>query len=194
MISKESRQHTVLDEILDGSSPDYISASTTQAVWDLNKHKQEVFLTGSRFFGTHRRRSDFDFYTHYSVDMVSYLQKVDFEEARDSAYNDALTDHVFCKGRVHIQLVKDIVIKRQIQRALADHDVIKRIGGHNKRLQTRIWRAMMDVALGTNGTNQIVKVVPAGKYCSCPGEKVQRTIDGHTYYSYCQGCGKEYIP
>ena len=195
MITKESRRHAILDSILDGNSPDYVSQATVEGIRTLSRHPQEFFLTGSRFFDTYRRRSDFDFYTQYNDGIAIYLKDSDFEETHDPSYNDALTAHVFGLGKVHVQLVKDVALKTRIQQALADHAVMKRlriVAGRDKEFERQVWNAMLTVVMGGKSSAK-VQIAPAGKYCSCSGEKVQRTIDGHSYYWYCKGCGKEHV-
>jgi len=194
MIAKESRQrHSLLVHILDGHISDYVSRTTASAILELEKYSQEFFLTGSRFFGTHMSRSDFDFYVAYSNGLASDLEAIGFEEAHDPSYDDALTEHVLGKGMVHVQLVKDIVLKARIQRAL-DKNCVMQHTGRDKHLHRVIWSAMIEASLGEVAGKPVVQVVPAGKYCSCPGEKVKRTTNGRDYYQYCKGCNKEYIP
>jgi hypothetical protein len=82
--------HEVLDFVICGISSS-VSIQTSDAIHDLNIHDQEFFLTGSRFFGTWNRDSDFDFYTLYLPKIESYLLGVGFLEAHDSSYDDALT-------------------------------------------------------------------------------------------------------
>lgn len=91
----------------------------------LGKLDHLFFLTGSRFFGTHTENSDFDFFAHYNIGLIVSLESFGFSRVTDphslsmsyiNAEQGIVT--VFVLDNCHIQLVKDVEQKKEIQKIL----------------------------------------------------------------------------
>jgi len=78
-----------------------------------------LYLTGSRFFGTAKRHSDWDFMLQ-SGDHEKWLEEMGFQREEGGKYPDLLTTEVWWCGelRVHMQVVKDVVVKLHAQAAI----------------------------------------------------------------------------
>ena len=78
-----------------------------------------LYLTGSRFFGTAKRHSDWDFILQ-SGDHGKWLKEMGFQQEEGGKYPDLLTTEVWWCGelRAHVQVVKDVGIKLAAQAAI----------------------------------------------------------------------------
>jgi len=80
----------------------------------MSNEKYKFHLTGSRFFGTARENSDWDFFTAHSISVRQYLLEMGFVTLTEScsSYNDQETRSVmrFVDNRLQIdvQLVNDV--------------------------------------------------------------------------------------
>ena len=76
------------------------------------------YLTGSRFFGTERARSDWDFFTQESEEVEKFLLKNDFKLHNETKYSDSMTSKVYrYKNQIDVQLVTNTEKKLAIQRS-----------------------------------------------------------------------------
>ena len=91
---------------------------TQQVLRALEDSPFEFYLTGSRFFGNFRQDSDYDFFVDENI--VPWLIENGFERLPTHNYLDLLTVSVFQKGNVHIQVVKDVVLKSRVQQLIKE--------------------------------------------------------------------------
>lgn len=118
----------------------------------LNQSSFTFYLTGSRFFGGNSSTSDHDFYVDGSKDYVNletFLRSIGFYldfETEDS-YTDDLIMAVFKHPEgVHVQIVRDIEAKTDVQNTLGASDVhylgAKFTFGHafTKDIRKYIWQ------------------------------------------------------
>lgn len=79
----------------------------------------KFYLTGSRFFGTHRRSSDWDLFVQHSYWAISYLESIGFQprlpELMDELMSKYVGDPQICDvyelGKVQVQIVQDAELK-----------------------------------------------------------------------------------
>lgn len=76
-------------------------------------------LTGSRFFGTDRPDSDWDFFIQHSTDLVDHLTAWGWSKIGEAYKDDPNTAAVYQKGNVQIQLVHDQKLKETLQQLIA---------------------------------------------------------------------------
>ena len=88
-------------------------------------------LTGSRFFRTATKESDWDFFAEESA--MFYLEENGWLLTCPADMYDAVT---FVKGNVHVQLVEDILLKLRVQSRLTP---VMREGPYTKRQARVIW-------------------------------------------------------
>ena len=91
---------------------------TQQILRTLEDSPFEFYLTGSRFFGNFRQDSDYDFFVEENA--IDWLRNNVFEKLPTHNYLDLLTISVFQKGNVHIQVVKDVVLKSRAQQLIKE--------------------------------------------------------------------------
>lgn len=82
-----------------------------------NSHFQ-FFLTGSRYFGTHTEKSDWDFFVERNPGLEEWLQQNGFHVESVSYDKDPVITQVWKKDEVHIQVVICAKAKMQVQRRL----------------------------------------------------------------------------
>lgn len=106
-------------------------------------------LTGSRFFGTARPHSDWDFFTQQSPEVEDFLEDHAFtrvnemeENALTRAYQgDVNIARVYEKDDVQVQAVKDVRLKEVAQMILLDlpPSVSQAFLRAKTRAETRSW-------------------------------------------------------
>lgn len=124
---------------------------TEQALAEIREVDLMFFLTGSRFFGLAKAKSDYDFFTQDNEEARDFLTACDFEEiilseSLASQYQDPLIEGIFKKGNVHIQLVNNVALKRKIQEYLKESGLMSLF--HNDKSSTRkLWHLLIKVGL-----------------------------------------------
>lgn len=86
----------------------------------------KFYLTGSRFFGTHRRSSDYDLFVERSHQAFQYLISLGFqprlpdlmEELMEKYVGDPQICDVYERGKVQVQIVHDAELKMLAQEYL----------------------------------------------------------------------------
>lgn len=194
MITGYMNSQYVTNVLRGNNIPPSISEETRQAITCLHTTTAiDFWLTGSRFFGIPRPESDFDFFTGDTPVTHSHLKSNGFVAVLSGYYTDDLTETVYRRGDVHVQIVNDVTLKREIQEHIADSGVVKMMRQAVAREATRrLWRAMIAAAKLRVPRPKVT--VTGGKYCSCSGEKVETTVNGKNFFHYCRGCKKEYKP
>jgi len=134
-----------------------ISFSTkneTQRILEiLEKNSFKFYLTGSRFFGTDRPDSDWDFFTQDSPEVRQFLRENGFREINPDSYfefevtdfNDYCDENtatVFRNGKVDIQCQIDVQLKILTQEFIKHSPTILDI---LKKTQTpyKVWNSVM---------------------------------------------------
>jgi hypothetical protein len=105
-------------------------------------------LTGSRYFGTQREDSDWDFFVDYSAELITWLEDNSFTLDSTSYKEDPVMCMVYKKENVHIQVVHSAKMKEWIQHLLyplfrgmkPDKETSKKLWIH----ATRLYKAGMD--------------------------------------------------
>jgi len=108
-----------------------------------------LYLTGSRFFGTAKRHSDWDFMLQ-SGDHEKWLEEMGFQREEGGKYPDLLTTEVWWCGelRVHMQVVKDVVVKLHAQAAIKKTNALAIAESHAHAGDRRIMRRLIwDLAI-----------------------------------------------
>jgi|SRR6185369_13198980 len=77
-----------------------------------------LYLTGSRFFQTHRPDSDFDYFAEDGEEIRTLLNADGFTQTQAQMSPFANTVAVFEKGKIHIQLVQDLKLKVRVQETI----------------------------------------------------------------------------
>lgn len=72
-------------------------------------------LTGSRFFGTERPDSDYDFFVKQQTGLVDWLRNNGFAKDYQSYEGDPVIVEVWGRDNVHVQIVTNVVAKQYIQ-------------------------------------------------------------------------------
>lgn len=131
--------------------------STLQTVVDLSGQTNLVLhLTGSRFFGTANRFSDWDFFVQYCSGIDDELRGLGFIPADgEGSYNDALTVSVwkynFTGVSIHIQVCTNVKMKQIAQKILYQTGVLKIV--RDKYEQRRIWKNLISLLVCGFGSN-----------------------------------------
>lgn len=123
-------------------------------VVDFMTNTSHVFyLTGSRFFGTAKSESDWDFFAPYTQGICNALKKLGFFELThsSSSYNDQDTRAVFryvsCDISIDVQLVNDAPRKQRIQEIIKHHpgfrDLMTKMP---KEKRTTFWNLLLMVS------------------------------------------------
>jgi len=107
-------------------------------------------LTGSRFFGTARPESDWDFFTDYSVRTILFLRELGFSTLTESSssYNDQETRMVmrFLDGKIQIdvQLVNNSAKKVRINNAIKHRpDFLRLMNSLKKSERAAFWDLLL---------------------------------------------------
>lgn len=79
------------------------------------------YLTGSRYFGTERPDSDYDFFTQENEQLEKVLEDNGFRLDSESYQGDPIMTKVYARENVHIQLVIDVKMKAWVQLLLASY-------------------------------------------------------------------------
>ena len=89
-------------------------------VHSLNSSTYKFVLTGSRFFGTCRPESDWDFFTDNGEAIQQYLVSYGFKRLETSSYVDSsIVEVLRHPDGVDVQLVEDAGLKAAAQQILA---------------------------------------------------------------------------
>jgi hypothetical protein len=122
----------------------------------MSNEKHKFHLTGSRFFGTAKENSDWDFFTEHSISVRSYLFDMGFATLTEScrSYNDQETRSVmrFIDSRIQIdvQLVNDVKKKVRVNNAIKHRpDFLRLMNSLSKNDRTAFW----DMLLFASGEN-----------------------------------------
>jgi hypothetical protein len=96
----------------------------------LNQLETSFYLTGSRFFGTNHKNSDYDYFTEYTEEIIQILGSIGFQMESTSNYRDTNTimvmrGHNWCGGQIDIQLVNDVSLKDKIQKRFKELGINK---------------------------------------------------------------------
>ena len=107
----------------------------------LESSDYRFFLTGSRYFGTHRQDSDLDLFAKASPEVSDFLRRLGFRHVGHNygPRTDSLTEEVFRKDNVDVQLVSDLAAKLAIQYALSRVRLLERV---NHQEHHEVWGAM----------------------------------------------------
>lgn len=113
----------------------------------------QFHLTGSRFFGTAKPGSDWDFFAEYNPNHVNALLTLGFIQltSSTSSYNDQDTRAVFrytsSKINIDVQLVNDAARKQRIQEIIKHHpgfrDLMTKMP---KEKRTAFWNLLLMVS------------------------------------------------
>lgn len=159
----------------------------TEAQLMINSFHESIFefyLTGSHYFGNTHKQSDWDFFTNYSTDVVSFLLSKGFKKDEGAHYGDRLCMDVFTwkptmpndffKEGLHdsvsetnehfnnvnrcnviqVQLVSDAALKETVQFFLK-RTVDKSVFS-NKETVTGIWNFGIGVAIAVLASKEAV--------------------------------------
>jgi hypothetical protein len=102
----------------------------------LNELPEVFYLTGSRFFGTAKKDSDWDFFAQDSHSLVQVLIQLGFKVIALSDYKDKNSALILKMDDVHVQLVKDSALKDRAQKILLESGVMKNTP---KTEHTKLW-------------------------------------------------------
>ncbi len=95
-----------------------------EALGKLEASPFEFHLTGSHFFHTNHRFSDWDFYTQYSDEVAEWLENVGFVKLDGYYANgigfDTNTNGIWHMNGVDVQLCVDAEVKRISQKIIRD--------------------------------------------------------------------------
>ena len=92
--------------------------STEEVLIDALRNSEfEFYLTGSRFFLTHKPSSDWDFFTKDCEEVRRFLTNFGFRPEAGE-YSDKLTTTVYRQPFIDVQLVSDVECKRIAQEIL----------------------------------------------------------------------------
>ncbi len=75
----------------------------------------KFYLTGSRFFGTQRADSDYDFFVQQSGDVLAALEQNGFKLDNESYERDPIMTRVYKRENVHVQVVINAKMKLCVQ-------------------------------------------------------------------------------
>lgn len=124
--------------------------------------EEKFYLTGSRFFGTTRENSDWDFFIEADGqgNINKFLESLGFCRITNSEYKDASVSSVYlgylCGAQVHVQLVYPNQMKEKIQ----SQETLFRLYNmgvlfpfYNKGMMRTIWEHFMMEARKTNSVD-----------------------------------------
>jgi hypothetical protein len=118
--------------------------STQQEILTFLHNVSEIFnLTGSRYFGTHREDSDYDFFTYKFTNYKSFLASLDFQRiSRYVENNPHYVDENMAEvwrhkeAKIDIQIQKHFLLKIKAQKLIKNMDALV---GVKKTQQHKIW-------------------------------------------------------
>jgi len=129
-------------------TPEFVEMSLTQqALMEIQGSEYDFHLTGSRFFNTEKKDSDYDFFTQDYLSLADWLRAHDFiniTQVMPTSYADPLVIAIYQKGKVHIQVVNDAPLKCCIQDCLRKSPLKAGLG--NKGYARDFWRLLVSVA------------------------------------------------
>ena len=91
---------------------------------DILQHSDAHFyLTGSRYFGNYHQSSDYDFFAQYDQAICEFLETHKYKAlgCYQSGYLDSNTSVVYRKGKIDIQLVTNVNMKKWAQEQIKAH-------------------------------------------------------------------------
>lgn len=126
---------------------------TLRVLIALDVSEFDFYLTGSRYFGNVRPKSDWDFFVDDSQKVREFLGSEGFIEQPlwRSEYLDQNTSAVFRKNGVDIQLVKDIQMKHVAQEILKKSEATNVM--HNKAQHSALWKIVYQCMSDMYGAN-----------------------------------------
>jgi hypothetical protein len=113
----------------------------------------QFYLTGSRFFGSHRQESDYDFFTDLKPGLTDWLVLHGFIKDSSPDYNsvDIIQTWKHCVMTVDIQIVVDAALKSKIQDLMRADPLRSMMGKVSKEELRALWQfALSAVAVGRN--------------------------------------------
>jgi hypothetical protein len=90
----------------------------------LQNAKHKFTLTGSRYIGGHRPKSDWDFVAEDSRSVRAFLSKNGFEDLKDKAVTSDMDGHtstIYQSGRIQVQLSKNVEAKLFARNLIKQH-------------------------------------------------------------------------
>jgi len=119
----------------------------------------ELYLTGSRFFGTATKGSDWDFMLQDEENLTheSFLKEMGFKPEDGGRYPDLLTTEVWwCDElRAHVQIVKDVRVKLLAQEAIKRTNALAITESYTTRdsfgkrtMRRLVWDLAIEAVLG----------------------------------------------
>jgi hypothetical protein len=113
------------------------SGKIKTAIEFLHNMKEPFTLTGSRYFGGYSERSDWDFFAEYSEQLQETLVNYGFRISHDYTGMSHVVS-VLAWGSIHVQLVRDAALKRNVQEKLRNRGIMR---GLTKEVRKLIWFA-----------------------------------------------------
>ena len=104
----------------------------------------QIYLTGSRFFGTATDKSDFDFFVQYEQNIGLTLARFGFDKLHHmSSYLDKDCESVWLHQTypIHIQLSYDVLRRLRARNLLKAG--LGNINGLNKQLRSDLWNKLL---------------------------------------------------
>lgn len=95
-----------------------VGEENNSIVTALEKSEFTFYLTGSRFFGNAREKSDWDFFTEDSGDALrDYLRRIGFRrlDSKTTEYTDMNVIDIWENQNVHVQVIRNLHFKRKAQ-------------------------------------------------------------------------------
>jgi len=122
----------------------------------LANSERTFHLTGSRYFGTSRSNSDYDFFVQYDKGIEQYLSGLGFEQEWANSYDDPIAHSCWSCGNIHVQVVTDAKLKKRVQDWLKTRPAL--MVGTKEQLRG-VW---------TTAICAFVDLVPIGEYNEHP--------------------------
>ena len=121
-------------------------------LFELQNSDLDFYLTGSRFFNTKNKNSDYDFFVEDSPRVRQLLKNLGFERLNNSAYLDDNTVVVYryisknrdiwCPGHIDVQIVIDAVKKQCVQNIIKYNNFIMT---SDKTYAKTVWNTLMSI-------------------------------------------------
>lgn len=115
-------------------------------LFKLQNSDLDFYLTGSRFFNTNNKNSDYDFFVEDTPGVRQFLKSLGFEKLNNSTYLDNNTIIVYRymsrKNHIDIQIVVDAVKKQSVQNIMKYNDFI--LTGDKTYAKT-VWNTLMSI-------------------------------------------------
>ena len=113
--------------MIENTESSYVPMTDTEKALDyIHKAAFSFYLTGSRFFRTYTKDSDWDFFVEDNAYLIAEMKKMGFKPVA-TGYNDPLCVGVFQLGNVHVQLVSNAKKKNTAQQALVNSKAMSKI-------------------------------------------------------------------